>query len=328
MELLIGVIAVGIMLIILYKIYTLDKLIQETLEKVDKATARPRVQLDSPQVNFNSDLEFGGNLNENFEENVNFQGSGLPSSTRRASRIFDINNSINGIEAYMRNLNIMFNGHGNANNFITRLEDEFHVLKIEDNTRVEIASSCLIGNARQWWRYISRPDISWEEFKIELFRQYSNLHSRVAIGRSLLNLKYELGRNFESFVWKYRELYLLWRNNSSESEMIVDLVEQLPSELRLLLQDNENLNLIGLINKVKQYYPWANNNFDLNSNGEPYRQRFGNVINQSYNRNFNRNFNRNMNNGFVNRGARQAGGPSRPSQSNLNSVAGNSRPGS
>ncbi|GBL95345.1 hypothetical protein AVEN_154762-1 [Araneus ventricosus] len=51
----------------------------------------------------------------------------------------------------------------------------------------------------------------------------------------LLQMKYSVGEDFESFAWRFRDLHLECQGNSSESEIAQALVDRLLEEQRLPL---------------------------------------------------------------------------------------------
>lgn len=154
-----------------------------------------------------------------------------------------------------------FSGMEDVSEFLAQLEDEFAMHEIEDAFRVRYAISSLRGNARQWWKYLRLmpDDLNWEQFKFRLRSQYSPLQSPLSIGRALISLTFRLNDNFETFAWKFRDLYFLWRPEATESELITSLLEQVPREIRFLFLNNELLSFLEVISRVKQYYPWRNN---------------------------------------------------------------------
>ncbi|GBL99849.1 hypothetical protein AVEN_205431-1 [Araneus ventricosus] len=51
----------------------------------------------------------------------------------------------------------------------------------------------------------------------------------------LLQMKYVVREDFETFAWKFKDLYLEWRADSQETEIAQALVDRLPEEHQILL---------------------------------------------------------------------------------------------
>ncbi|GBL53968.1 hypothetical protein AVEN_145699-1 [Araneus ventricosus] len=73
-------------------------------------------------------------------------------------------------------------------------------------------------------------ELTWSSFKGWLREQYVGVASPLMGAERQLQMKYSVGEDFESFAWRFRDLYLEWQGNSTESEISQALVDRLPEE--------------------------------------------------------------------------------------------------
>ncbi|GBN34938.1 Retrovirus-related Pol polyprotein from transposon 412 [Araneus ventricosus] len=122
--------------------------------------------------------------------------------------------------------------------YIRRIELEAAVSGIGSRATLRLAIAGLHDNAARWYAFMNfrLEELNWFSFKSCLREQYAGFASPLIGAERLLQMKYSVGEDFESFAWRFRDSYLEWRGNSSESEIAQALVDRLPEEQRLPLE--------------------------------------------------------------------------------------------
>lgn len=126
---------------------------------------------------------------------------------------------------------------------------------VSEEERVSFAISRLRGNAGQWFRFRRfRADLlDWNALREHLLRQYGQIFNRADLADELFSKQYSLGEDFEQFVWKFRNLYLLWDPDAFEADIISALVKRLPGPLPFLLMHVQHIE-----NLIRQFHRCQN----------------------------------------------------------------------
>lgn len=136
-------------------------------------------------------------------------------------------------------LNLSFRGtpEESVDEFVRRVDVEAALSSLNDRATVRLAVESLSGNAARWFEFMAfRPEeLSWCNLRAWLREQYLRSGSPLCGAQRLLRIKFKIGEDFEDFAWRFRDLYLEWRPDASETEVAQALVEQLPDVHRLPL---------------------------------------------------------------------------------------------
>lgn len=137
--------------------------------------------------------------------------------------------------------------------FIECVENAFRKNCLAGKDAFEVIRPKFYGNAKHWLSYVESKVVSdWAKLRTELIGHYGT-SSAFGVIRQLINLRFRPGEDFEAFVWRFRELYLKWRPDSCEIEIVLALVDQLPVSVSCLFVDVERLTLQEIILRYRRH---------------------------------------------------------------------------
>lgn len=143
--------------------------------------------------------------------------------------------------------------------FVRRVDVEAALSTLSDRATVRLAVESLSGNAARWFEFMAfRPEeLSWLNFRTWLREQYLGSGSPLCGAQRLLQIEFKIGEDFEDFAWRFRDLYLEWRPDASESEVAQALVERLPDAQRLPLSLVNFRSVREVMIQVRRFSPPA-----------------------------------------------------------------------
>lgn len=178
--------------------------------------------------------------------------------TRRFFKSMEFENSMvfgDPGKILLKTSDVTFSGSGESVfSFLEEIEDEFSAKNVDESYKVAFCFTALRGNARHWGECskLKASNVSWLELKSKLFLHYSKFQSSNEIGQHLFSMKYAPDTDFETFVWYFKDYYLLWSPRADEKEIVNALYPQLPVNFNLNKPDFEELSFCELISNVKR----------------------------------------------------------------------------
>lgn len=133
--------------------------------------------------------------------------------------------------------NLEFSGKETENVFDFLAAVEERLVLVGNQEKVDFVLGALRGNASQWLKYrkFDWSTLTWEQLKWSLLEHYGQVRSGPDLARLVFSQRFDLKTDFETFAWRYRNLYLMWDPQASDSEIITHLVKQLPEPFPFLL---------------------------------------------------------------------------------------------
>lgn len=122
-----------------------------------------------------------------------------------------------------------------------------------DCEAVRYVISNLVGNASFWLDYkkFKISGMSWEFLKRELRKMYGKQVSEMEALREVIQMKYQPGTNFETFVWRFRAGCLKANPNIEEREIVELILSGLDKQARFLFSreftGKTNWNIVDII---------------------------------------------------------------------------------